>query len=585
MTKLLKHLTTRDCVFLVLSLGFIVAQVWLDLTLPDYMSEITILVQTEGSVIADILIAGGKMLLCAFGSLLASVIVAVLASKVGTNFSGNLREKIFNKVQDFSMQEMSGFSTPGLITRTTNDVTQIQNFMVMGLQVIVKAPIMAVWAILKISGKSWQWSVATGVSVLVLAIVVGICIAVAVPKYKRIQTLTDNLNRVTRENLTGIKVVRAYNAEDYQESKFEKSNNDLTYANTYANRALAFLTPTIQATMNGLTLAIYWIGAILINSAAMSDKINLFSDMVVYSSYAIQVVMAFMMLVMVFIMLPRAFVSAKRINEVLDTEISIKDGEGDIPNNGQKGEIVFDNVSFKYPNAEESILKNISFSVKRGETVALIGSTGCGKSTIINLIPRFFDATDGQITVDGVNVKNYKLSTLRNKIGYVSQRATLFSGSINSNVAYGDNGNKDALIDDVKDAVETAEAKDFVERLDDNYDGYVAQNGTNFSGGQKQRISVARAICRKPEILIFDDSFSALDYKTDRKVRDNLLARCEGVTSIIVAQRIGTIRDADQILVVDNGEIVGKGKHNELLKNCEVYQQIALSQLSEEELA
>lgn len=522
MLKLFKYLTKKDWSILIVALGFIVMQVWLDLTLPDYMSEITILVQTEGSAIADILKAGGMMLLCALGSLLASVIVAVLSSKVGTNFSGNVRAKLFNKVQSFSLQEMSGFSNASLITRTTNDITQIQNFMVLGLQVIVKAPIMAVWAIVKISGKSWQWSAATAVAVLALAIVVGTCIAVAVPKYKKIQALTDNLNRVTSENLTGLKVVRAYNAEDYQEAKFEKSNKELTDANTYANRALAFMTPTISGTMNGLTLAIYWIGAVLISSAAMSDKINLFSDMVVYSSYAVQVLMAFMMLIMVFIMLPRAFVSAKRINEVLDTEVSITDGEIQTSDENKAGEIEFNDVCFKYPGAEESVIKDVSFSVKKGDVVAFIGATGCGKSTIINLIPRFFDATSGSVKVDGVDVKEYNLSALRNKIGYASQKAVLFRGTVKSNVAYGDNGHKEDLETGVEGAVDAAEATEFVEKMDDGYDGYIAQYGSNLSGGQKQRISIARAICRKPEILIFDDSFSALDYKTDRKVRDNL---------------------------------------------------------------
>lgn len=582
--KLLKKLTAKEVCLLTVSLAFIVMQVWLDLKLPDYMSEITVLVQTEGSLISDVIIAGAKMLACAFGSLVASVGVAVLASKVGTEFSGNIRAELFNKVQDFSMQEMSAFSTPSLINRTTNDITQIQNFMVLGLQVITKAPIMAVWAIVKISGKNWQWTAATAVAVVALAVVVGICIAVAVPKYKKIQSLNDNLNRVTRENLTGIKVVRAYNAESYQEAKFETSNVELTNANTYANRALAFMTPSIQATMNGLTLAIYWIGAILINNSAAAGKIGLFSDMVVFSSYAIQVIMAFMMLVMAFIMLPRAFVSAKRVNEVLDVDVSIKDGNVTSSEDGLDGEVEFRDVCFKYPNAEEYVLKNISFSARKGETVAFIGATGCGKSTIMNLIPRFFDATSGTITVDGVNVKDYKLSCLRNKIGYVSQKAILFRGTVKSNVAYGDNGKTESLCDGVEQAVAVSEAKEFVEKMDDTYDEYVAQNGANFSGGQKQRISIGRAVCRNPEIMIFDDSFSALDYKTDKQVRENLKQQCKDATKLIVAQRIGTIRDADKILVVDKGEIVGNGTHTELMNNCEVYKQIALSQLSEEEL-
>lgn len=584
MFKLLKNLRSKDVVALIVALAFIVIQVWLDLTIPDYMSEVTKLVQTEGSSMHEIIIAGVKMLACALGSLVAAVIVAILASKAGTSFSAHVRERVFNQVQSFSLEEMADFSTSSLITRTTNDITQIQNFVVMGFQVLVKAPIMAVWAIIKIVGKSWQWSIATGVAVGILAVIVIICICIAVPKYNQIQKLTDNLNRVTRENLTGIKVVRAYNAENYQETKFEKCNQDVTDANTVANRALAFMTPAIQATMNGLTLAIYWIGAGLISAALIAERLNLFSNMVVFTSYAIQVVMAFMMLVMAFIMLPRAFVSAKRINEVLDTKISIKDGVG-VTNDSGKGEIEFNDVSFAYPDAKDCIVKNISFTAKPGEIVAFIGATGCGKSTIINLIPRFFDISKGEIKIDGVNIQDYKLNELRNKIGYVSQKTVLFKGTIRSNVALGDNGHKEELNSHVEEAVKISQASEFVTKLEGGYDGYVAQTGSNLSGGQKQRVSIARAICRKPEIFIFDDSFSALDYKTDRQVRDNIKQQCQGVTTLIVAQRIGTIREADQIIVLENGQIVGKGKHQDLMKTCEVYQQIALSQLSKEELA
>lgn len=580
-----KNLTAKDVVALLVALVFIIAQVFFDLTMPDYMSEITSLVQTEGSSINEIIISGIKMLGCAFASLLASIIVAVISAKVGTSFSANLREKLFYKVQDFSLEEMSNFTTSSLITRTTNDITQIQNFLVMGLQVLFRAPIMAIWAIVKILGKSWQWSIATLVAITALACVVLVCIAIAVPKYKQIQKLTDNLNRTTRENLTGIRVVHAYNAETYQEEKFESSNEELKKANSTANRALAFMTPTIQATMNGLTLAIYWIGAVLISQAGANAKITLFSDMVVYSSYAIQVVMAFMMLVMAFIMLPRALVSAKRILEVLETKISIVDGNKKINDSSNiKGKIEFKNVNFGYSKADEYVIKNISFTAQKGQTIAFIGSTGCGKSTIVNLIPRFFDATNGEIIIDDINIKDYKLSDLRNKIGYVSQKAILFRGTISSNVAFGDNGHKEELDNYVKSSITVAEADDFVSKTKDTYNGFIAQYGSNLSGGQKQRLSIARAVCRKPEILIFDDSFSALDYKTDRKVRENLKVSCQGVTTLIVAQRIGTIMDADQIIVLENGEIVGKGHHKELLKNCPVYQQIALSQLSKEEL-
>lgn len=585
MLKLFKNLTKRDwgCVFL--ALVFIVMQVWLDMTMPEYMSEITMLVQTPGSEMSEIWRAGGMMLLCAVGSMLAAVITAVIAARIASNFSANLRGKLFNKVQSFSMEEIGGFSTASLITRSTNDVMQVQMLIVMGLQALVKAPITAVWAICKILGKSWQWTMATGVAVLILLIIVGCCIGLATPKFKKLQKLTDELNRVTRENLNGLRVVRAYNAESYQEEKFEDANEKLTCTNRFANRVMAFMRPGTQAVNSGLSLAIYWIGAVIINSAAMTDKMTLFSDMVVFSQYGIQVVMSFMMLIMIFTMLPRASVSAKRINEVLDTEPTIKDGVGSQGKKGLKGEVEFKNVSFRYPDAEGYVLQNITFSAHEGETVAFIGSTGCGKSTVINLVPRFYDATEGEVLVNGVNVKDYTQYDLHNKIGYVSQKATLFSGTVKSNVAFGDNGRDSFDQSDIVDAVHTAQANDFVEKMEDGYDGYIAQGGSNLSGGQKQRLSIARAICRKPEILIFDDSFSALDYKTDRKLRDTLDKECGNVTRLIVAQRIGTIRDADRIIVLDEGRIAGMGTHDELMKSCQVYQQIALSQLSKEELA
>ena len=584
MFKLFKNLEKKDRCFILIALVFIVAQVWLDLKLPDYMSEITVLVETPDSSMQDILIAGGKMLACAFGSLVSGISVAVLAAKSGIDFAATIREKLFHKVQDFSMEEIGKFSTASLITRTTNDVSQIQILIVMGLQAIAKAPIMAVWAILKIYNKSWQWTASTGVALVILLSIVITCIVLASPKFKKMQVLTDNLNRVTRENLTGLNVIRAYNAEEYQEEKFEKANNELTSANMFANRTMAFLMPGIQGVMNGLTLAIYWIGAILINNAAMNKKLTLFSDMVVFSSYAMQVIMAFIMLVMIFMIWPRASVAANRITEVLDTDITIKDGslDGDTK---EKGTVEFKNVSFAYPDAAANVVENISFKANKGETIAFIGATGCGKSTVINLIPRFYDVTDGEVLVDGINVKDYKQKELRNKIGYVSQKAILFSGDVESNVAYGDNGKKDATPNEVKEAVKIACADDFVENLKDKYHGYVAQGGDNFSGGQKQRLSIARAIAKKAEILIFDDSFSALDYKTDRKLRTALKKQCSDTTKIIVAQRIGTIRDADLIIVLDGGKIAGKGTHSELMESCEEYRQIAYSQLSKEELA
>ena len=585
MVKLLKKLTWKDFILAAAAFVFIIVQVWLSLTMPDYMSEITKLVQTKGSKMNDILIAGGKMLACALGSLLAAVCTSICASKISSNFSANLRGQVFHKVQSFSMEEIGNFSTASLITRSTNDITQVQMLIVMGLEVLLKAPIMAVWALCKISTKNWQWTASTGVAVVVLLSFVGVCVAVALPKFKKLQSLTDNLNRVTRENLTGLNVVRAYNAEGYQQKKFNDANDELTKTQLFANRTMGTMMPGIQMVMNGLMLAIYWIGAYLISNAQMFDKLTIFSDMIVFTQYAMQVVMSFMMLVMIFVLLPRASVSAKRINEVLDMPLSIKDGTKENGIDGKKGEVEFRNVSFCYPDAEKDVIEDISFTAHKGETIAFIGSTGCGKSTVINMIPRFYDATKGEVLVDGVNVKEYTQKALRSKIGYVSQKAVLFTGSIKSNVAYGDNGTKGFTDDVVKQAIKTAQAKEFVDKTDGGVDAFVAQGGSNFSGGQKQRLSIARAICRHPEILIFDDSFSALDYKTDRVLRDTLRKTCADATRFIVAQRIGTIRDADKIIVLDDGKIAGMGKHNELMETCEVYRQIAYSQLSKEELA
>ena len=576
MIKLLKKLTKKDMALAGLAFLLILAQVYLNLTMPDYMSDMTVLVQTEGSAMADILAAGGKMLLCAVGSLLTAACIAVCAAKISANFSANLRGQVFNRVQSFSMEEIGRFSTSSLITRSTNDITQVQMVLVLGLEVFLKAPVTAVWAICKIAGKSWQWTATTGIAVIILLCIVGTCVMVAMPKFRKLQILTDNINRVTRENLTGLRVVRAYNAEDYQETKFEKANDELKCTQLFANRTMTILMPGIMLVMNGLTLAVYWVGAYLINDAGMQDKLTLFSDMIVFSQYAMQVVMAFMMLVMIFVLVPRASVAAKRINEVLDTEPAIEDGAKTEAKAGMTGEVEF---------AEKNVLEDITFTAHKGDTVAFIGSTGCGKSTVINLIPRFYDATEGEVLVDGMNVKEYTQEALRNRIGYVSQKAILFSGTVAGNVAYGENGGKPADREDIIDAVHTAQADEFVEKLPDTYDGFVAQGGSNLSGGQKQRLSIARAICRHPEIMIFDDSFSALDYKTDRILRKALDEKCGDTTRLIVAQRIGTIRDADKIIVLDEGRIAGMGTHDELMKNCEVYRQIAFSQLSKEELA
>ncbi|QPJ86404.1 ABC transporter ATP-binding protein [Sarcina sp. JB2] len=585
MLKIFKNFKGKEWLLLSISVVFIVLQVWLDLRLPDYMSDITRLVQTQGSEMSEILTAGGWMLLCALGSLIASVIVAALAAKIASNFSATLRSKLYDKVQDFSMEEINNFSTASLITRSTNDVTQVQTFIVIGLQLLIKAPILAVWAVLKITGKNWELSLTTGIAVLILLIIVGICIAIALPRFAKLQKLTDNLNRIARENLSGISVTRAYNAEKYQEDKFEEANSELTSVNLVANRVMATLLPSISFIMSGLTLAIYWVGAVLIQNADITSRMGLFSDVVVFSSYAMQVVMAFMMLVIVFILMPRASVAAKRINEVLDAEIKIKNGTTSQEIVSAVGEIEFKNVSFKYPDADDYVIKDISFKVNRGETVAFIGATGSGKSTLINLIPRFYDATEGEVLVNGMNVKEYDQKHLRNKLGYVPQKVTLFEGSIESNIAFGDNGRSKISKDDVVYGIYGAQATEFVERLDGQYEAHVSQGGNNFSGGQKQRLSIARAISRNPEVLIFDDSFSALDYKTDSKLRKFLKHESVGTTTIVVAQRISSIKEADKIIVLDNGLIVGMGKHDDLMKECNVYQEIAYSQLSKEELS
>lgn len=584
MLKIFKNFKGKEWILLIISIAFVVSQVWLDLKLPDYMSEITQLVQTPGSEMSEILTSGGWMLLCALGSLVASIIVAALAAKIAANLSARLRFKMFDKVQSFSMEEINNYSTASLITRSTNDINQIQTFIVMGLQALIKAPILAVWAILKIIGRNWQLSLTVAGAVVVLILIVGTCIMLALPKFTKLQQLTDNLNRVSRENLSGISVTRAYNAEKYQEDKFEVANNDLTKVNLFTNRVMAVLMPSITFIMSGVSLAIYWVGAVLIQNANITEKMGLFSDVIVFSSYAIQVIMAFMMLVMVFIIMPRATVAAKRINEVLETKITIKNGTNTQSPIGVLGQVEFKNVSFKYPDADDYVIKNISFKANRGETIAFIGATGAGKSTLINLIPRFYDATEGEVLVDGVNVKEYDQKYLRNKLGYVSQKVTLFEGTVESNVAFGENGKSEITKNDVIYGVYAAQAAEFVEILDGEYDAHISQGGTNLSGGQKQRLSIARAIARYPEILIFDDSFSDLDYKTDSKLRKFLKKESIGTTMLVVAQRISSIRDADKIIVLEDGQMVGIGKHDELMKTCNVYKEIAYSQLSKEEL-
>ncbi|MEG1500044.1 MAG: ABC transporter ATP-binding protein [Clostridia bacterium] len=582
MIKTLKNLRKKDWLGIFVSICFIVGQVWLDLKLPDYMSQITTIVQNGGAV-SEVMKNGAYMLLCALGSALMAVVVGFIVAKIAANLAKNLRCKIFNKVESFSSAEITKFSTASLITRSTNDVRQVTMAIAMGMQVMIKAPILAVWAIVKILGKSFQWSIATAAAVILMFVIILIVVVFALPKFKKIQTLTDNLNRVTTEGLTGLKVVKAFNAENYQEKKFEGANESLTKNLLFTNRMMGIMNPSMTFIMNGLGLAIYWIGAYLISSAVGFDKAIVFSDMVVFSSYAMQVVMAFMMLTMIFIMLPRAIVSAKRINEVLDTKISIKDGEFE-GETEKTGEIVFKNVSFSYPDAKESVLKDINLEINKGETVAFIGSTGSGKSTLINLIPRFFDVTSGEILIDGVNVKSYTQKALHNKIGYVPQRSTLFSGDIKSNVVFGEHVGKTFLDEDVLKALDEAKAGEFVGSLEKGVYSEVSEGGANFSGGQKQRLAIARALVHNAEIYIFDDSFSALDYKTDKALRKTLKKEMKESTVLIVAQRIGTIKNSDKIVVLDNGEIKGIGKHEELMKNCEIYKQIAYSQLSEKEL-
>jgi len=584
MIKILRYLKLREWFMVLISIGFIITQVWLELRVPEYMAEITTLVQSPGSSLSDIWRTGRGMLLATLGSVTTSIIVAFFAAVIGAGFSRSVRSLLFEKVESFSNQEVNEFSTDSLITRSTNDITQVQMIIVMGLQLLVRSPIMAVWALSRIAGQGFEWTLATAVAVFILLIMVVILMTLALPKFRIMQKLTDNMNRVTRENLTGLRVVRAYNAESYQEDKFEKANEELTDTQLFTSRAMAVAMPVITMTISGVSLAIFWIGAFLIDAAEAADRLGIFANMVVFSAYAVQVIMSFMMLVMIYIMLPRASVAAQRILEVLGTKLSILDGTTTQGKPGCEGEVVFKNVSFKYPDAAEHMLHDISFEANKGETVAFIGSTGSGKSTVVNLIPRFFDASEGEILVGGVNIRDYKQETLRAKIGYVPQKATLFKGTVESNVSYGDNG-KDFVEDNVKRAVSIAQGTEFVEEMDGTYEAEIAQDGQNISGGQKQRLSIARAVAWKPEIYIFDDSFSALDYKTDRVLRSALKKETAGVTSLIVAQRIGTIMDADQIIVLDEGKIVGRGRHKELLQTCEVYKQIAASQLSEEELA
>lgn len=586
MIKLFRYLKLKEWLYFLISLVFIVAQVFLDLKLPDYMSEITTLVETEGSAMGDIWSAGGMMLLCSLGSLAASIIVCFLAARIAAGFSKRLRAEMFNKVESFSLEEINAFSTASLITRSTNDVTQVQMLIVISLQVVIKAPTMAVWAVMKIAGKAWQWSLATAITVALLIIILSVAIMLTFPKFRKIQWLQDALNQSARENLTGIRVVRAYNAEDYQEQKFRKANTELLDNQLFANRTMTLLSPFMSLSMNCLNMSIYWIGAVLINavaiesSASIAARVDIFADMIVFMSYAMQVIMSFLMIVMVAIVLPRALEAAKRILKVLETEPKVVSGS-ESGDDSISGEVEFRNVSFTYPGGSGEVLSNISFKANKGETVAFIGSTGSGKTTLVNLIPRFYDASAGEVLIDGVNVRDYDFDALYGKISYVSQKAVMFSGTIADNVAFG----AMAEPEKIEKAIEISRSADFVSELEEGTSAYVARGGTNFSGGQKQRLSIARALCRDAEILIFDDTFSALDFKTDRQLRDALKSETEGKTKLIVAQRIGTIMNADKIIVLDEGRIVGMGAHKELLKSCEVYRQIALSQLSEEELA
>lgn len=584
MIKIFKNFGKKDWGILLICVGLIALQVYLDLKLPDYMSKITKLVQTNGSTMIEIIKQGGFMLLCAFLSLMSAVVVCFFTSLLSSNFSFNLRKNIFSKVTSFGMKEIKEFQTSSLITRTTNDVTQLEMFIGMGLQLVIKAPIMAVWAISKIVNKNLEWSLLTGAGVLILLLTIGTILIIVFPRFEKIQKLIDKLNGVTRENITGIRVVRAFNADNFEQNRFNKVNNDLTSMQMFNQKAFAILSPIMNLVMQGLTMGIYIIGAVLISKAGMVDKINLFSNMVVFTSYGMQVIAAFLMLAFTFMIVPRASVSARRINEIIDSAISVTDGKNDVKNTKEVGIVEFKNVSFKYPDADEYLLRNISFKVNKGETIAFIGSTGSGKSTLVNLVPRFYDATDGEILIDGINIKDYTLNSLHNKIGYVPQKAVIFTGTVKSNIRYGDNGKKEVSLDKIKEAVDVAQASEFVEKMDKQYDAHMARGGTNVSGGQKQRLSIARAIARDPEIYIFDDTFSALDYKTDSKLRKELKKYTKDATIMIVAQRIGTIINADKIVVLDKGKCVGIGTHKELLKKCDVYKEIALSQLSEEEL-
>ncbi|KOA37693.1 multidrug ABC transporter ATP-binding protein [Bifidobacterium breve MCC 1128] len=620
MFRIMKYLSKAEIGQMLIALVSIVGQIWFDLELPDYMSDITTLVETPGSAMADIWVAGGKMLLVSLGSVACAIITGYIAARVASSFGQRLRSLEFRKVESFGPAEMSKFSTASLITRSTNDITQIQMFITMGLQLIVKSPIMAVWAVCKIAGKGFEWTVATAIAVVILLVAVVILMAMVMPKFKAMQRLTDNINLVARENLTGLRVVRAYNAEDYQESKFTKANKDLTDTQLFTNRTMAIMMPLMNTVMNGLMLAVYWIGAYLIEAAELTDKLTVFSNMVVFSSYSVQVIMSFLLMSMVFVLWPRADVSAQRVMEVLNTEPIVKNGTkraADIAKTGQTGTVEFRNVSFTYPDSREAMLQGINFKAEKGQTVAFIGSTGSGKSSLINLVPRFYDVSAGQVLVDGVDVRDYDMVALRDKIGYVPQRSVLFKGTVAGNISYGDKpgendtveladtstpagrkrealqlaadaANDGKLTDEqmsrVKAAADVAQASEFVNRMDGGFDSPIAQGGSNVSGGQKQRLSIARAVYRHPEILIFDDSFSALDFKTDRAVRDALAEEAKDSTKLIVAQRIGTIMNADRIVVLDEGKVVGQGTHKELLENCEVYRQIAESQLSESEL-
>jgi ATP-binding cassette subfamily B protein len=586
--RICKYLSKSEIGQLVLALVFIVAQVWFDLKLPDYMSDITQMVEQPGTQISSVWSAGGKMLMVSLGSVVCTVITGFIVARVAASFTQRIRSMQFAKVESFSTAELNKFSTPSLITRSTNDITQIQMFITMGLMMLVRAPIMAVWAVLKIAGKGFEWTLATGVAVAVLMVTIGVLMVLVIPKFRSMQKLTDNINLVARENLVGVRVVRAYNAEDYQERKFEQANDDLTDTQLFTTRSMALLMPLMNTVMNGLMLAVYWIGAYLIESAAMGDKLTVFSNMVVFSSYSVQVIMAFLLMSMVFVLLPRADVSAQRILEVLDTKPSIIDGTRNEGLDGQSGLVEFRDVSFAYPDAQDKVLENVNFTVSKGQTMAFIGSTGSGKTTLVNLLMRFYDPSSGEILVDGVNIRDYRLKSLRGKIGYVPQQSVMFRGTVTSNVAYGDKAinaaSTEQTLEDVKHASSVAQATEFIEGLPESYDAPIAQGGSNLSGGQKQRLSIARAVWSKPEILVFDDSFSALDFKTDREVRDALAKETAGSTMLIVAQRIGTIMNADQIMVLDEGKVVGLGTHQELLKSCEVYRQIAESQLSEKEL-